>query len=280
VAAGIAFAAIFLGLTVAHLVGIVKTKKRFCIPLVIGGLCKSLFPCASPHGPITDSALVEVVGYAFRVYAHHNTTITTPYAVQSVLILLAPILFAATIYMCLGRIIIGVQGENYSMIKPRFLTKIFVAGDVFCFFVQAGGAGMLTTADTASKTELGERIILGGLILQILIFVFFIVVAVRFHCRLARALAQRSPLPWQKLLLSLYAVSVLITLRNAVRAAEYGMGSSGYLLRHEWVIFAFDGACMILVLLLSLAWYRTNVGSKQLRAISTDVETYHMISPK
>ena len=54
--------------------------------------------------------------------------------------MIAPALFAATIYMELGRIIALCDGEHHSLIKLRWLTKIFVAGDVLSFLMQAGGA--------------------------------------------------------------------------------------------------------------------------------------------
>lgn len=54
-------------------------------------------------------------------------------------ILIAPALFAASIYMILGRIIILVDGQEHSFIRPQWLTKIFVIGDVVCFFLLAGG---------------------------------------------------------------------------------------------------------------------------------------------
>jgi len=58
---------------------------------------------------------------------------------QSVTLLVAPALFAASVYMILGRIILLTQSEAYSPIKARWLTKIFVFGDVFSFLVQSGG---------------------------------------------------------------------------------------------------------------------------------------------
>jgi RTA1 like protein len=85
---------------------------------------------------------VEVVGYAARAY---NATQTPnwgvgPYVIQSLLLLLAPSLFSASIYMILGRIVRLVNGESRSLIRPSWLTKIFVTGDVLSFFIQSGGA--------------------------------------------------------------------------------------------------------------------------------------------
>lgn len=58
---------------------------------------------------------------------------------QSALILIAPAFLAASVYMTLGRIIAMLQAERYSVIKLRWLTKIFVAGDVLSFLMQASG---------------------------------------------------------------------------------------------------------------------------------------------
>lgn len=65
---------------------------------------------------------------------------------QSLLILLAPALFAASIYMVLGRIILLTDGESSSIIRARWLTKIFVAGDVLSFLVQSGGGSFLPSS--------------------------------------------------------------------------------------------------------------------------------------
>jgi len=59
--------------------------------------------------------------------------------VQTLLLLLGPSFFAASIYMILGRIIRLTGGEIHSPIRPKRLTKIFVLGDVLSFCVQSGG---------------------------------------------------------------------------------------------------------------------------------------------
>lgn len=41
--------------------------------------------------------------------------------------------------MVLGRIILSVDAESYSLIKHKWLTKTFVISDVVCFFVQLAG---------------------------------------------------------------------------------------------------------------------------------------------
>lgn len=164
--------------------------------------------------------------------------------------------------MYLGRVVTSTDGAEYSPIKPKFLTLVFVCGDTVCFLVQSGGGGIIASAKKASEVDLGQHIILGGLILQIVAFVFFVSVAVRFHIRMSAA-KRAQAMPWQRLLYSLYVLSFFIVLRNVVRTVEYGGKSNDYLLTHEWVLLVFDGACMILVLGISCLWYRTAIGSSR-----------------
>jgi len=84
---------------------------------------------------------VEIVGYAARGISHSEAPHLSlgPYVIQTLLLLVAPPLFAASLYMILGRVIVSVDGEYYSLIKRRWLTKSFVSSDVVCFFIQLGG---------------------------------------------------------------------------------------------------------------------------------------------
>jgi hypothetical protein len=58
---------------------------------------------------------------------------------QNVLLLVAPALYAASIYMYLGRVIVLVRGEKFSLLHVSWMTKIFVAGDVLSFMMQSSG---------------------------------------------------------------------------------------------------------------------------------------------
>lgn len=167
-----------------------------------------------------------------------------PYVIQSVLILIAPALFAASIYMVLGRVIRGVCAEFRSVIPVRWLTPIFVCGDVVSFVVQASGAGLMVTGDSV-KT--GENIILGGLIVQVIMFGLFVIVAGIFHSRIrqwptAPFLAGRAK--WEGIMVMLYTVSVFVFIRSIFRVIEYAMGQDGYLLKHEWTLYVFDATLM------------------------------------
>lgn len=175
-----------------------------------------------------------------------------PYVIQSVFLLVPPSLFAASIYMVLGRIMraLGPAGESCSIIKVRWLTTIFVIGDVFAFLVQASGAGLMAAGD---DPKIGENIVVAGLIIQILFFGLFVAAAVLFQVRYLRYLSVSDSLsstqslarfPWNKMMTMLYAVSALILVRCIFRIIEYITGSDAYLLTHEWTLYVFDSVLM------------------------------------
>ena len=41
--------------------------------------------------------------------------------------------------MAFGRLVTGTGAQSYTLIRHKWITKIFVAGDVLSFFLQAGG---------------------------------------------------------------------------------------------------------------------------------------------
>ena len=131
IAAGVIAAIVMFILLFIHVWRLVKNKTWFCIPFVIGALVRSRAP-PIPRDILTSLSQFEGIGYSARAAAHNDTESTTPYIIQSTLILLAPILFAASIYMILGRLVRRTDSVEYSIIRVNWLTKIFVGGDILC----------------------------------------------------------------------------------------------------------------------------------------------------
>jgi RTA1 like protein len=203
------------------------------------------------------NSTVETVGYVGRVLGHLDREAKTPFIIQSLLILVAPALFAATIYMTLGRIIRATHGAKYSFIRLTWMTKIFVVGDVLSFFIQGAGGGIMAGGE-ADKLELGENIIIGALFLQIVVFGFFILATVIFHYRMRKQPTPQSYNPdlrWEKTIYVLYGISAIITIRNIFRVAEYIGGREGFLLRVEWPIYVFDAVFMAVTMAIFYRWY-------------------------
>lgn len=64
--------------------------------------------------------------------------------------------------MELGRVILLVRGERFSIVRVNWLTKIFVAGDVLSFLMQAsGGFAPLLFSSRCSHTALCSSFLRG-----------------------------------------------------------------------------------------------------------------------
>ncbi|EAW10921.1 RTA1 domain-containing protein [Aspergillus clavatus NRRL 1] len=177
---------------------------------------------------------------------------------QSTLLLVAPALFAASIYMELGRLIRLVKGGRFAIIPVTWMTKIFVAGDVLSFLMQASGAGLLVKGDL----KMGENVIIGGLFVQIIFFGFFMISALLFQRRIAAHSTPESVsdyIPWQKHMGALYASSILILIRSSFRVVEYIQGSDGTLLRNEVFIYVLDGLLMWFVMVIFIVIHPSEV---------------------
>lgn len=207
-----------------------------------------------------------MVGYGVRAGAHNNTGKLMPFVVQNMFLLVAPVLFAASIYMILGRIITSVRGDKYSPVKPSNITLTFVLGDVLSFLIQGGGAG-LSVVQNPSLAKWAERIVVIGLLFQIIMFALFGVLSVIFHRRMRRAPTAESyaaTFSWEAGLYTLYALSVLIMARSIFRVVEYCQGHAGYALSHEWTLYVFDSVLMFAVTVI-FAWkFPVNVDDKYL----------------
>ncbi|EEU33774.1 uncharacterized protein NECHADRAFT_56097 [Fusarium vanettenii 77-13-4] len=235
VAVNALFLALFVLSTLLHGLQLWKSRTWYLSALVLGGCC-----------------MCEVVGYAGRlINAREDPGCWSlgPYVMQNLLILIAPALMAASIYMILGRIILLTDGEHHALIKRRWLTKIFVAGDVISLLMQGSGGGLMAGGD---NHETGEKVIIGGLFVQLAVFGFFMAVAAMFHLRMRRAPSVRAldrSVRWQMYLVTLYVTGILIWVRSLFRVIEFIQGNDGELMKSEAYVFIFDSLLMLAALL-------------------------------
>ncbi|KAF2734104.1 RTA1 like protein [Polyplosphaeria fusca] len=248
---------VFLILTTLHTWQLWRTRKIIIVWIVVGAAC-------------------EVVGYAARIGSHYDNTSWPAFIIQGIFVLIGPLFFAATIYMMLGRTIRLAGGEEASIIKPKWCTRLFVGADISTLVLQGMGASIMGTM----KLELaiaGEKIVIAGLALQVATFVTFLVVATAFHIRMNAKIINGSVIAasdeWRKILWILYSVSSLILIRCIFRLIEYAMGNSSYLISHEWTLYVFDTTLMVIVLVMLLILQPTKyVPRDKKRSSSSDME--------
>lgn len=107
-----------------------------------------------------------------------------------------------------------------------------------------------------SAIHAGEKIIIGGLVVQLLFFGCFIVTSAIFHVRMRKCPTARvleRPTRWEVHLNALYGASSLILLRSLFRLIEYAQGNDGYLISHEVFLYVFDSTLMLITMTL-VAW--------------------------
>lgn len=114
---------------------------------------------------------------------------------------------------------------------------------------------------TSSAQETGSNVVIGGLVVQLLFFGFFVIVAAIFHVRITshptpesrserditagQGWRQRN---WVTILLALYVVSALILVRSVFRLVEYRGGYDGYIMTHEAFGYVFDALLMFVAM--------------------------------
>ena len=125
---------------------------------------------------------------------------------------------------------------------------------------------MLATAKSESSLKLGNNVIIGGLIIQVLFFGFFMTVAAIWHVRMTRAPTLRSMMvtvPWQKFITILYAASIFIMVRSVFRVAEYVQGTNGSLQKTEVYLYVFDACLMFITMTIFAVYHPSSVINKE-----------------
>lgn len=211
--------------------------------------------------------IVKIIRYLFRYLGSKDTANVTCFDLQTLLILVAPALFAASVYMILGRLIIFVRAGAYSIIRPTWLTKIFIARDLLSFLVQLAGSGLLS-----SHFKQGKAVILVGLVAQLLSLFVFLANAALFHRRLARALTPMSLRldtsndrnGWRGVMIVLYTAGGLLFVRSMFRLIEFTGSSDSPPMKSEAYFYVCDSTLMVIFLLL-LGWFHPSryLGSHQ-----------------
>ncbi|KAF4784213.1 hypothetical protein HER10_EVM0005596 [Colletotrichum scovillei] len=231
--------------------------------------------------PMLIGCTFELIGYMGRFLSSNAPDVIGFFMIQTLCLLVAPALFAASIYMVLGRLIIHLRSESLSPIKPSRLTKVFVIGDILSFIVQIMGAGMLASSSTMNT---GKTVILLGLVVQLIFFGLFVISSAVFHSRVSKHMPpilmeeeeantgwRRLFNGWRGVMSVLYIASVLIFVRSLFRLAEYVEGNDGALLGTEVFLYIFDALLMVGVVAITAVFHPAKYvpGKKQLLVLQS-----------
>ncbi|SMR60716.1 unnamed protein product [Zymoseptoria tritici ST99CH_3D1] len=276
-AAAIIFIATFGLATLGHIGHIFWLRAWHFIPLLIG--CVSKYnDNPRPLLALADPLEVETFGYYVRFWLSRSPTNFKAYVLYDLLVLPAPIFLAATIYMSLSRIIMALAAQDLSPVRPSRMSKWFIFGDVVCFLVQLAGVGMGVTT-SRNIQEIGAKVVVVGLVFQILVFALFISAAVTLYRRYKSQVGPDSgPLEWRRYLISLLTASGCIVIRNIVRGVEHAQGPDGSIASHEVFVYLFDALLMLCAVVLMLALHPGYLQRSSQRKSAMDFERNSIIT--
>ncbi|KAG7530345.1 hypothetical protein FFLO_05117 [Filobasidium floriforme] len=178
------------------------------------------------------------------------------YAIQNLFLLLSPCAYLAFSYMVLPRLATYLDAEDCLFLRSRWIVRIFVTADVVTFLTQASGGGMAASGGDMAKT--GDKLTLGGLILQVISFGLFTFLTVWFGYRSrSRHMVWTSRNPsagqrffnrWTTLYYVLLLTCVAYLTRCIFRVAEFVNGYDSYLATHEGYFYLLDALPLVIAI--------------------------------
>ncbi|CAG7978594.1 unnamed protein product [Penicillium nalgiovense] len=198
--------------------------------------------------PMVAGLILEIIGYLGRILLHDNPFSFNDFLMYLICLTIAPAFFAAGIYLCLGRII-TVYGEEFSRLKPRTYTYLFVTCDLISLTLQAAGGAITSIADEQSLHDTGVNIMIAGLVFQVASLVVFSILAIEYGVRVLRGRrlhspTQKRPASWMRrsFLLGLTTAVSTILIRSSFRVAELQGGFDSKLANDETALMILEGA--------------------------------------
>lgn len=203
--------------------------------------------------------VLEIAGYSGRIWYNINSDNSHAYIMQSGCITIAPCFLMAGIYNILGQLVL-IYGNQFSALRPRKYTRIFITCDVIAVLVQSAGGGL----SASNGSNLGRYIVIVGLVFQLVMMTIFQYLWYKFlhnvnKSELLYGEAQFNPQynyirRYRKLLqpfiVSVSIAVILIYVRCIYRVIETGMGYNSYLLTNEIYFNILEGMMIALAALL------------------------------
>ncbi|KAG9772072.1 hypothetical protein KCU88_g6220, partial [Aureobasidium melanogenum] len=170
-------------------------------------------------------------------------------------LIIAPAFNSAAIYLTLKHVTLCF-GPEFSLLKPRFYTYIFIFADLVSLVLQAIGGALASTADTQDQQDLGDNLMMAGISWQV-VSLFFFALSVAFYIfRRWRALA-RHPLSaeasatlrdtkFRLFALGVFTAWITIFIRCVYRIIEMAGGWRNSIMRNETDFIVLEGVMLVL----------------------------------
>ena len=194
---------------------------------------------------------------------------------QVACVTIAPAFCTASIYLILKHMVIAF-GEQPSRLPAKWYTYIFIPCDILSLALQGAGGGIAAGSnDSLSQANLGNRVMLAGLIFQVFTLAIFGILSIDYAVRLRKHYREAAAdgIPTEKVelnpattslraspkfkhfLWALVAAYFLILVRCIYRIVELGGGWNNPILDTEWPFIVFDEYLIMSAVVLLNIWH-------------------------
>jgi hypothetical protein len=109
---------------------------------------------------------------------------------------------------------------EYSLIRPSWITPIFLGADILSIAAQAAGSAILFNQDASTsidQVKTGRAILIVGLFIQLIAFSVFLILSIYFDRKTHISLGSRVAF-FRPLMNAFYIAGTLILIRSIYRA--------------------------------------------------------------
>ncbi|SMR53119.1 unnamed protein product [Zymoseptoria tritici ST99CH_1E4] len=228
--------------------------------------------------------LASALGYVAKTLLHYDPFSDVGFNLSVVVLTFAPAFFAAGIYYTLKHITL-ILSPTLSRLRPSLYTTLFILFDLFSIILQAAGGATASTSPNLKVLEIGDKIMITGLSVQVVTMVIFGGFALDYALAVRRAtkkgelseacaeLGRKKRFRWFVAALTLSYVCILV--RCAYRLAELANGWSddNEILRNQNLFIGLDSVtCAIATLVLNI-WHPGRCLSREKRDVAAKMAT-------
>ncbi|GKU08654.1 unnamed protein product, partial [Fusarium langsethiae] len=180
-----------------------------------------------------------------------------PFQIQVCCLIIGPAFNSAAIYLMLKHIV-AVFGPQWSLLKPKQYTILFIGADIVSLILQAAGGGIAATARIGDKdtVNMGNSIMMAGIAFQVVTLTIFALLALLFTVRRLQA-ASSFPLTgntlqiWQSskfrcFICGVFVAFLTIYIRCVYRIAEMQGGWGSKLMKEEVPFIILEGLMIVM----------------------------------
>ncbi|KAL9594178.1 MAG: hypothetical protein Q9219_007176 [cf. Caloplaca sp. 3 TL-2023] len=214
-------------------------------------------------GTLPWGGILFIAGFSIREVSAFYPRNLNLFIASTVLLLVAPPVYALLNYIVLGRILYYVP--YLSPIHPGRVISTFLGLDIVVGILTGNGGARVADADAnSSELSTGRALLRASILLQVISFILFVLLEATFHrrCQNAGILAPKPSPEANKqankvrhVLHLMYLSSAIISSRHIFRVVDVWQGYGGYLETQEWPLYIFDGFFMFANAVLLNIWH-------------------------